>query len=159
MGICGSESKEYACSAGDLGSIPGLGRSPGEENGYPLQCSCLVNSMDCIVHGVAKSWTWLSDFPFHVYVTQWNISLSLSFFFNIFSIQFIYFFGNPTAVDIWLGCLHPWGRSARWVWQRSLPEWEPSERDRNGITKGKTSRALSSSKRTRGVAWRGKKKK
>ena len=114
--------------------------------------------MDCIVHVVAKSWTWLSDFPFHVYVTQWNIS-RFFFFLNIFSIQFIYSFGNPTAVDIWLGCLHPWGRSARWVWQRSLPEWEPSKRDRNGITKGKTSRALSSSKRTRGVAWRGKKKK
>ena len=41
----GSEGKEFACSAGDLGSIPGLERSPGERNGYPLQCSCLENSM------------------------------------------------------------------------------------------------------------------
>ena len=40
---------------GDLGSIPGLGRSPGEGNGYPLQHSGLENSMDCIVHGVAES--------------------------------------------------------------------------------------------------------
>ena len=53
----GSDSRELACSAGDLGLIPGLGRSPGEGNGYPLQYSCLENSMDCIVHGVAKSRT------------------------------------------------------------------------------------------------------
>ena len=54
----GSVGKEIACSAedtGDLGSIPGLGRSPREGKGYPLQCSGLENSVDCIVHGVAKS--------------------------------------------------------------------------------------------------------
>ena len=50
---------------GDLGSIPGLGRSPGEGNGYPLQYSGLENSTDCVVHGVAKSRTGLSDFHFH----------------------------------------------------------------------------------------------
>ena len=61
---CGSAGKESACNAGDLGSIPGLGRSPGEGNGYPLQYSGLENSMDCTVHGVAKSWTQLSDFHF-----------------------------------------------------------------------------------------------
>ena len=49
--------KESACNAGDLGLIPGLGRSPGEGNGYPLRYSGLENSMDCMVHGVAKSWT------------------------------------------------------------------------------------------------------
>ena len=49
--------KESTCSAGDLGSIPGLGRSPGEGKGYPLQCSGWENFMDCIVHGVAKSQT------------------------------------------------------------------------------------------------------
>ena len=54
---CGSAGKESACNAGDLGSIPGLERSPGEGKGYPLQYSGLVNSMDCIVYGVAKSWT------------------------------------------------------------------------------------------------------
>ena len=53
----GSEGKESACNTGDLGSVPGLGRSPGEGNGYPLQYSGLENSMDCIVHVVAKSWT------------------------------------------------------------------------------------------------------
>ena len=49
--------KESACNAGDLGSIPGLGRSPGEGKGYTLQYYGLENSMDCIVHGVAKSRT------------------------------------------------------------------------------------------------------
>ena len=54
---CGSAGKEFACSAGDLGSIPRLGRPPGEGNSYPLQYSSLENSMDYIVHGVAKSCT------------------------------------------------------------------------------------------------------
>ena len=57
----GSAGKESACNAGDLDSIPGLGRSPGEGKGYPLQYSGLENSIDCIVHGVAKSRTRLSD--------------------------------------------------------------------------------------------------
>ena len=59
-----STGKESACNAGDPGSIPGLGRSPGEGNGYPLQYSGLENSMDCIVHGVTNSQTQLSDFHF-----------------------------------------------------------------------------------------------
>ena len=58
----GSDSKVFAYNAGDLGSIPGLGRSPGERNGNPLQYSCLENPMDrgdwlATVHGVAKSRT------------------------------------------------------------------------------------------------------
>ena len=60
----GSAGKESACNAGDLGSIPGLGRRSGEGNSYPLQCSYLENSMDCIVHGITKSPTRLSDFHF-----------------------------------------------------------------------------------------------
>ena len=52
-----SVAKESACIAGDLGSIPGLGRSPGEGKRYPLQYSGLENSRDGIVHGIAKSWT------------------------------------------------------------------------------------------------------
>ena len=51
---CGSAGKESACNEGDLGSIPGLGRSPGEGKGCPLQFCGLENSMDCIVHGVTK---------------------------------------------------------------------------------------------------------
>ena len=62
----GSAGKELTCNVGDLGSIPGLGRSPGEGKGYPLQYSGLENSMDCIVHGVTKSWIWLSNFHFHL---------------------------------------------------------------------------------------------
>ena len=63
----GGDGKESACSAGGLGSIPGLGRSPGEGNSNPLQYSCLENPMDggawqATVHGVAKSWTQLSNF-------------------------------------------------------------------------------------------------
>ena len=50
----GSAGEESACNAGDLGSIPGLGRFPGERNGYPLQYSGLENPMDCIVQGVAE---------------------------------------------------------------------------------------------------------
>ena len=61
---CGSASKESAYNAGDLGLIPALGRSPGEGKGYPLQYSGLENSMVCIVHGVAKSQTRLSNFHF-----------------------------------------------------------------------------------------------
>ena len=61
MATMGSDGKESACNVGDLGSIPGLGRSPGGGDGKPLQYSCLENSMDrgtwqATVHGVAKSW-------------------------------------------------------------------------------------------------------
>ena len=58
----GSAGKESAYNVGDLGLIPGLGRSTGEVKGYPLQYSGLENSMDCIVHEVTKSRTQLSDF-------------------------------------------------------------------------------------------------
>ena len=64
---CGSAGKESTCNVGDLGSISELGRSPGEEKGYPPQYSGLENSMNCIIHGVTKSWTRLSEFTF----TRW----------------------------------------------------------------------------------------
>ena len=65
----GSEVKASACNAGDVGSIPRLGRSPGKENGNPLQYSCLENPVDrgawwATVHGVTKGRTRLSDFTF-----------------------------------------------------------------------------------------------
>ena len=65
----GLDGKASACNVGDLGSIPASGRSPGEGNSNPLQYSCLENSMDggawwAAVHGVAKSWTRLSNFTF-----------------------------------------------------------------------------------------------
>ena len=62
---CGSTGKESTCNVWDLGLIPLLGRSPGKGNSYPLQYSGLENSMDSIVHGVAKSWIQLRDFHFH----------------------------------------------------------------------------------------------
>ena len=67
---CGSAGKESACNARDLGLIPGLGRSPGEGKGYPLQYSGLENSMDCIVHEVTKTQTWLSHFHCHFHWTH-----------------------------------------------------------------------------------------
>ena len=63
---CGSGGKESACNVGDLGSIPGLGRFPGEGKGYPFQYSGLESSTDCIVHGVMKSRILLSNFHFHL---------------------------------------------------------------------------------------------
>ena len=62
---CGSAGKESASNARDLGSIPGLGRSPEEGKDYPLQYSGLENSMGCIVRGVTKSQTRLCNFHFH----------------------------------------------------------------------------------------------
>ena len=96
MSFCGgSDSKVSAYNEGDPGSIPGLGRSPGEGNGNPLQYSCLENPMDggawlATVHGVAKSWTRLSDFTITITMSSWPIyffiiiycpSLSLGIFF------------------------------------------------------------------------------
>ena len=68
----GSAGKESACSAGDPGLIPGLRGSPGEGKDYPIQCSGLDNSTDCIVHGATKSWTRLSDFHFPVQRVQFR---------------------------------------------------------------------------------------
>ena len=71
------------CNAGDLGSIPGLGRSPGEGKGYPLQYSGLENSMERIVHGVAKTRTRLSNFHllrYNSHAIQFILLLPLLFF-------------------------------------------------------------------------------
>ena len=70
MYVCSSDGKESTCNAGDPGLIPVSGRSPGEGNGNPLQCSGLENSLDrrtwqAIVHGVTKSCTRLTNFHFH----------------------------------------------------------------------------------------------
>ena len=75
VGFPGSSAgKESACNAGDPGSIPWLGRSPGEGKGYLLQYSGLENSMDCIVHGAANSWTWLKNFHFSLTGTPYTSS-------------------------------------------------------------------------------------
>ena len=76
---CSSAGKESSCSAGDPGMIPGLVRSPGEGNGYPLQYSCLENSMDrgawqATIHRVTKSQTRQSNFHFHYWKrTDWHV--------------------------------------------------------------------------------------
>ena len=78
----GSAGKESACNEGDLGLIPGLGRSLGEGKGYPIQYSGLKNSMDCIQSmGVAKSRTRLGDFHFHRLLTMYCVNFSLLLFF------------------------------------------------------------------------------
>ena len=59
-----SVGQESICNAEDLGSVPGLGTSPGEGKGYPLPYASLENSKDYTVHRVTKSWTQLSDFHF-----------------------------------------------------------------------------------------------
>ena len=66
---CGSADKESTCNVGDLSLIPGLGRSPGEGKGYPLQYYGLENSRDCIVHGVIKSGTLFATFTFKMGLT------------------------------------------------------------------------------------------
>ena len=71
--------KESACNAGDATLISGLGRSAGEGISYPLQYSGLENSMDCIVHRVAKSWTQLNNFRFHFRSLTYVESYSMSF--------------------------------------------------------------------------------
>ena len=88
----GSAVKASACNVGDLGSIPRSGRSPGERKGNPLQYSCLENAMDggawwATVHGVAKSWTRLSDFthslthdPVTIFLIFWGLFLWALFF-------------------------------------------------------------------------------
>ena len=71
LGFPGSSAgKESTCSTGDPGSIPGLERSPGEGNGNRLQYSGLENSRDCIVHGIAKSQTHLSNFHYPSFIGE-----------------------------------------------------------------------------------------
>ena len=73
----GSAGKESTGNGRDLGLIPGLERSPGEGNGYPLQYSGLEKSMDCIVHGIAKNWTRMNDFHFlsHIFFEEVSVKL------------------------------------------------------------------------------------
>ena len=98
-GFSGSSAgKESARNAGDLGLIPKLGRSSGEGNGYPLQCSGLENSIDFTTHGVTESWTRLIDFHSLFYFPEMsNLTLiavlvfSISSFCEVFDIYFFFF--------------------------------------------------------------------
>ena len=69
---CGSAGKESICNAGDLGLIPGLGRSPGEGKGYPLQYSGLENSMGCIVYTLSLYTMSLFNYRAHIYFVMYN---------------------------------------------------------------------------------------
>ena len=109
-GTQGTPCQESACNASDAGSIPGLWRSPGEGKGYPLQYSGLENSMDCIVHGVAKSRTLLSNFHtiyiyihtfFFRYILFYLYFLLLDYmFFYIYENIYIFFFRSFSIICI-----------------------------------------------------------
>ena len=97
---CGSADK--ACNVEDLGSIPGLGRSPGEGKGYPFQYSGLENSMDCIVYWVAKSWTRLSDFHFtSLHFSGIILFILIILFFIRFTIAFLILLLLPQRISSW----------------------------------------------------------
>ena len=102
---CDSAGKESACNAGDLGLIPGLGRSSGEGKGYPLQYSCLESSMDCIVQGVAKSRMRLSDFPFHT--ISWTHQDYVLFIFCFYSESLLVFKRMICFIKYAVYILHP----------------------------------------------------
>ena len=97
---CGSAGKESACNVGDLGLIPGLGKSPGEGKCYPFQYSGLENSMDCIVRGVAKSRTQLSDFHFHITLNKRQTKKNLWKFILCMSSAFMFFLVADIAASV-----------------------------------------------------------
>ena len=102
---CDSAGKESACNAGDLGLIPGFGRSSGEGKGYPLQYSGLENSMDCIDQRVAKSRIWLSDFPFHT--ISWTRQDYVLFIFYFYSESLLIFKRMTCFIKYAVYILHP----------------------------------------------------
>ena len=128
---CGSAGKEFACNSGDLGSIPGLGRCPGEGNGYPLQYSGLENSMDCIVHGVPKSgWQLFKIYPsptcslfrLCIYSHQSLLSLNLhSIFIDIPAFSF----SSWSIVFVFLGSVLVGGYTLFFTWGtgRTIQKW------------------------------------
>ena len=116
----GSAGNGSTCNARDLGSVPGLGRSPEEGNSYPLKYSGLENSIDCIVHGVTKSQTRLREFHFHVHcigdAIQPSHPLSPS---------------SPSAFNLsqhqglfqWIGCSHQVAKVSKLQLQHHSFQW------------------------------------
>ena len=104
---CSSVGKESSCNAGDPSLIPGLGRSSEEGKGYPLQCSGLENFMDCIVHGVAKSRTGLSNFHFSPILEGTRVNMKIREWGpmrnSIFSVSLwvVLFCGNHAQEILW----------------------------------------------------------
>ena len=107
---CGSAGKRSTYNAWDLGSIPQLGRFPGEEKGYPLQYSVLYNSMYCIVHWGAKSQTWPSDFHIHI---------NFKWVYCIYIIYYIYYYIYICSVQS-LSCVRLFATSWTAACQASL---------------------------------------
>ena len=98
----GSDSKESACNAADLGSIPGSGRSPGEENGYQLQNSCLRNSMDrgawrATVHRIEKNGMQLSDLTHFTFKIVTNVFSFFSDFILFFYFTILHWFCHTST--------------------------------------------------------------
>ena len=105
--------KNLPNNVGDLGSIPGLRRSPGDGKGCPLQHSGLEHSMDCIVHGVTKSRTQLSNFHFHFLpeiLIPLLVSYSLPNCLKLFRIQYILFicYFSKLAISFWWKNINSW---------------------------------------------------
>ena len=101
---CGSADKESICNMGDLGWIPGLGRSPGEGKGCPLQCSCLENSMDCIPCGRKESDT----------TERLSLARSTETRVSLLSYQQV-----PAEA-----CTHRTSVRSVWSHKKSFPRWE-----------------------------------
>ena len=97
---CGSAGKEFTCNA----RIPGLGRSHGEVKGYPLHYSFLENSMDCTVHGVSKSRTWLSNFHFSYMLAGTSVQFSLSVVSDSLPLHGLYSPWNSPGKNTGVGC-------------------------------------------------------
>ena len=142
---CGSAGKGSAWNAGDLGLIPGLGRSPGEGKGYSLQYSGMENFMDCIGPGVTKSWTQLSNFHFHFTFFKfysrrgWNgySSFCVLHFIAYWRCVFVYQLkvcGNPVSrkpigtifpvgfAHFWL-CVTFWWPVIKWFYVSTTTHW------------------------------------
>ena len=114
----GSAGKESACNVGDLGSIPGLGRFPGEGKGYPLQYSGLENSMVYIVPEVAKSCTGLSDFHFHFSLFRVPNTAHRN---NPKPLYFASVYSSPVSLNLLLSVAHVsssfYGGAMEWLWK------------------------------------------
>ena len=176
--------KESICNVGDLGSIPGLGRSPGQGNSYPLQYSGLENSMDCIVYLLTKNRTQLSDFHFHIRCQGFQIFAPIWMFPITFQIQWPkpwVFFGRndakaetpvlwPPHVDTWLigkdsDAGRDWGQEEKGTtedemagWHHRLNghefEWTPGDGDGQGGLACCDSWGLKESDTTERLNWR-----
>ena len=104
----GSDGKESACNVGDLSSVPGLGRSLGEGESYPLQYCGLENSIDCIVHAVAKSRTQLSNFHFQTSGRQKSLFSSFSLVCYLGSLSALTLSFSPVEKQCHSSLIQPW---------------------------------------------------